>query len=294
MNENYEFVQTLQTGEGTIESDMHDVFPINDGETALLLAYNPIEYDLSAYDVDSDPQWLIEGMFQEINVTTGEVLFEWHSIDHVDLSASYVPPGANTVSGDGSNEMDGWDYFHINSVDKSPTTGNYIISARHTSGVYAIDGSDGSVLWTLSYGAENNSFHHENFNFTFQHDARWLQENDTHTVISLFDNGSDDSNHTSTESFGLIISIDHEAEAANLLQRVAAPRQVRPNGIHAGSQCNFQVFENGGAFVGECAILLPHLLTLLYDGRGTQFTHGVFRETRPLPLSREGCVCNAR
>lgn len=35
----------------------------------------------------------------------------------------------------------GFDYFHINSVDKSLTSGNYLVSARHTGTVYCVNAS---------------------------------------------------------------------------------------------------------------------------------------------------------
>ena len=32
---------------------------------------------------------MLEGIFQEIGIQTGEVLFEWRSLDYTDLSESY-------------------------------------------------------------------------------------------------------------------------------------------------------------------------------------------------------------
>lgn len=36
--------------------------------------------------------WLLEGMFQEVNVQSGEVLFEWYSMSHIDPHETMIPP----------------------------------------------------------------------------------------------------------------------------------------------------------------------------------------------------------
>lgn len=248
MNQNYEVVKDgIQTGNGAPEGDFHEMFLINGGETALHTIYEPFQYDLTAYNITSNPSWLQQGSFQEVNVSNGEVIFEWNSIDYVPLSASYVRPGDSEVAGNGTTEVSAWDYFHINSVDKSSMAGHYLISARHVSAVYCIDGNNGSIIWTLSYGAENNTFEFSDFNFTFQHDARFVSENDTHTIISLFNNGSNDFNRSATQSSGMVISLDLVANTATLVNRTFGPR---PGGILAGSQSNYQLLETGGTFIG--------------------------------------------
>jgi hypothetical protein len=84
----------------------------------------------------------------ELDIATGDVLFEWSSLDHVDPSESFLPlnPGQ---AGAGYNSSDAWDYFHINSVDKDDE-GNYLISARDANAAYKINGQTGKVIWQLS------------------------------------------------------------------------------------------------------------------------------------------------
>lgn len=73
-----------------------------------------------------------EFVVQEVDLATGGVLFEWHSLDHVPLSASYA-----IAPTDGSH----WDYFHGNSIEPPEPGGRTIIvSARRTSAVYGIAG----------------------------------------------------------------------------------------------------------------------------------------------------------
>ena len=44
---------------------------------------------------------------------------------------------------------------HLNSIDKD-RDGNYLVSLRHTCGVYYINGTTGDLIWTL--GSVNSSF----------------------------------------------------------------------------------------------------------------------------------------
>lgn len=136
-------------------------------------------------------------------------------------------------------------------MDFSTKTGRYLISSRHTSSLFCISPDDGSVEWTLGYGSANNTFAFQDFNFTFQHDARWMVENDTHNVISLFDNGSNGFNTTASQSVGMVISLDLGAKTATLLSTTVAPRD---GGILAPSQGNTQILSNGGVYHGWGAV----------------------------------------
>lgn len=152
-------------------ADMHD-FQLLDSATsptALLTSYRAIAYDLSAFNITTGQGWLLEGMFQEVDVETGNVLFEWHSSNHVDLVNTQVQIGSIVeFAGNGFSPSTAFDYFHINSVDKSNTTGNYLVSARHTSTLYYINATDESIIWQLSYVGQS-SFTCSNFNFSWQH-----------------------------------------------------------------------------------------------------------------------------
>ena len=47
-------------------------------------------YDLSPVGGPGDGQ-VFDGVVEEIDVATGGVLFEWHSLDHVPLTESHAP-----------------------------------------------------------------------------------------------------------------------------------------------------------------------------------------------------------
>ncbi|KAF2488315.1 hypothetical protein BU16DRAFT_230729 [Lophium mytilinum] len=245
MNSSYQIVKTVACGNGK-HADIHEFNLINGGKSALFTAYNWFQYDLAAFNITGFPTWIMQGVFQEVEVETGTVLFEWSSIDHVSPANSYVAAGSSDVSGNGSAQAP-WDYFHINAVDKSSATGRYLISARHTSSVYLISPDDGSIIWQLSSGGPGASFTSSGFNFSFQHDARFILENSTHTIISLFDNASNGFNRTATESSGMVIAINLDTKAATLVSQTFAPT---PGGILSDSQGNSQVLASGGVFHG--------------------------------------------
>lgn len=134
-------------------------------------------------------------------------------------------------------------FSHINSVDKN-AEGDYLISARHTSTVYKISGADGHIIWQL--GGKQSTFAQTNFNFSFQHDARFVSVNSTTTVISLFDNASNGFTNTASYSSGMLIAINNSTNQATLLQSFVAPN----GGILSGSQGNFQQLANGNSFLG--------------------------------------------
>ncbi|KAL2844219.1 MFS general substrate transporter [Aspergillus pseudodeflectus] len=243
MDEHYHIVKTVVPGGGMAASDMHEFKLINNGKTALMTVYQQRQFDMSIWNVKGGMGWLMESVFQEIDVETNKVLFEWRSLDHVDPSVSYTYPGHTDTSGTGLEPRSPWDYFHINSVDKN-ADGDYLISSRHTCAIYKISGKDGSVLWQL-HGA-NPSFKNINFSFSQQHDARWLTENGTHTLLSLYNNGFNGFNRTHDYSSGMLILINHVDQTATQLHEYAPQN----HDMISSSQGNMQVLPNGNVFIG--------------------------------------------
>ncbi|KAE8153910.1 MFS general substrate transporter [Aspergillus avenaceus] len=243
MDNRYRIVKTVLPGGGMAASDMHEFMPINDGKTALMTVYQQRQFDMSLWNVKTGMGWLMESIFQEVDVETNEVLFEWKSLDHVDPTASYTFPGHTDTSGTGLDPRSPWDYFHINSIDKNKD-GDYLISSRHTCAIYKISGQNGTVLWKL-HGSDP-SFTNINFSFSQQHDARWLNENGTHTLLSLYNNGYNGFNQTHPYSSGMTILINHVAKTAAQL-RDYAPLN---HDMISSSQGNLQVLPNRHAFIG--------------------------------------------
>ncbi|KAK8248091.1 ASST-domain-containing protein [Phyllosticta capitalensis] len=246
LDNSYTVVKSVQLGgSGVTAADMHEFNLIEGGKSALITSYKPTEADLGGFGIRNGVGYVLDGMFQDIDVQTGKMNFEWHSLDHVRLRATYVFPNSTDTGGTGTAPDDAWDYFHINSIDKSKS-GDYLISARSVSSLYLISAKDGSIIWTLSAGGDYSDYACLNFNFSYQHDARFLKENDTNTVISLFDNASNGFNETSSNSAGLVINLDHVTKQASLLQRIPPPDLT----IIATSQANTQVLPDGNIFQG--------------------------------------------
>lgn len=257
MNKNYRIVRTVEAVGSATQMDMHEFRLIDGGKRALVTIYQPRQYDLGAFGVGPGVGWIHDSVFQEIDVETGELLFEWRALDHIAPSFSYTCIDCTDTSGDGMTRDTPWDFFHINSIDKN-AEGDYLISARHVGAVYKISGVTGHIIWQLN-GA-NPSFKNVNLHFSSQHHALFFKENTTHTIITLFDNASNTFNITNKESRGMLIGINHVEHTASKIHEWRAPEE---GGLLSGSQGNMQVLPKNNVFIGwgEHAYFSEHLST---------------------------------
>ena len=172
---------------------------------------------------------VFEGAVQEVDVATGRVLFEWHSLGHVALAESYEqPPKRASLP---------YDYFHINSVDVD-TDGDFLVSARNTHAVYKIDRATGRIVWRLG-GKRSDFTLGPGTRFAWQHDARRRPAR----TISLFDNES--APRTGPQSRGLVLRVDERRGRVRLVRSI--PHRPR---LLAATQGNMQLLPNGDWFVG--------------------------------------------
>ena len=225
-DDSYREVKRFRAGNGR-PGDHHE-FLITTRDTALITIYDETSHDLSPYGGPKDGL-VMDGIVQEIDIETGEVIFEWRSLDHVDVGESYYEPS--------DDPTDRFDYFHINSVDVDGD-GNLLVSARRTSAVYKIDRKSGEVIWRL--GGEKSDFAMgEGARFAFQHDARRQADG----TVTLFDNYG--TNDTTGRSRAIVLELDEDAMKATLL------REYPGGGDHiADTQGNAQVLPDGNVFVG--------------------------------------------
>ena len=245
MDSSYRFVRSVQSGGGMPSSDMHEFKLLGDGKTAMMTIYRQKQWDMSEWGIKNGLGWVLESVFQEVETDTSKVLFEWRSLDHVDPSAAYTLPGTTDVSGDGLSKWSPWDYFHINSVDKDEN-GDYLISARHTNSVYKVSGQDGHIIWTLRGSETGSDFTCVDFSFAMQHDARWISQNQTHTLISLYNNGDSGFHQWTPVSTGMIIAIHHIDGTARLIKSYGGPG----DGISSANQGNMQILPNKNVVMG--------------------------------------------
>ena len=170
----YRQIATVQAGNG-LTADLHD-FEITPQNTALVVSEEPVVWNASSIHGSSHAV-LFNSIVQEIDIPTGLVLFQWDSLDHVPLSATYThfpKPGHP------------FDWFHLNSVQQD-SAGNLIISSRSTSAVYKVSKSDGRVIWIL--GGKRSSFKFgSGASPAFQHDVSVRNRNDDE--MTIFDNGA--------------------------------------------------------------------------------------------------------
>lgn len=222
---------------GTLHGDLHE-FRITKNGTALLTAYELKPTDLSAFGVSGEG-WIYDSLFQEVDIATGKLLFQWRASDHLPVTESFSP-----IQKNGRERKKAWDYMHINSVDKNDE-GNYLISLRYGCTLLCIS-QTGEILWRL--GGKHNSFKDLTpgaaaTNFAWQHHAMWHENS---TMVSVFDNGAFDKLiHTAEYSRGLLISLDYDAMTATLVQDYVAPQRFL-----APSQGSVQLLPDGNVLVG--------------------------------------------
>jgi hypothetical protein len=223
---NYRTIGVVKTGNGLL-ADEHE-FLLTPHGSAWILAYSPVQTSLAS--VGSPAQIALDGVIQQIDIHTGLVMWEWHSLDHVALSESYSKPPASPTGV--------FDYFHINSLGVGPH-GDLLISARNTWGLYDINVRTGAVAWRL--GGKQSSFTlGPGVQFAYQHDARWMPGG----VISLFDDEAGPP--VKPPSRGEIVKLDTKARTATLAQQFV--RTIGP--LTTFSQGNAQSLPGGGWLVG--------------------------------------------
>ena len=75
--------------------DLHE-FLLTDRGTALLTTYARHRRATCARSAARRDGTIQDAMFQEIDIASGRVLLEWHSLDHIPITESYWPLSAPT------------------------------------------------------------------------------------------------------------------------------------------------------------------------------------------------------
>jgi hypothetical protein len=239
-DDSYRQIARVRAGNG-YQGDLHE-FLITPEDTALLTAYAPTRTDLSAVG-GSRHAAVWDGIAQEVDIQSGKVLFEWHSLGHVGVDESYVAPPQDPDYP--------YDYFHINSIDVDHD-GNLIVSARNTWSLYKIDRNTGEVLWHL--GGRRSDFQMGyGTRCAFQHDARRHEDG----TISIFDNGAHPQVHD--QSRAILVELDEQKLSATLVRAYTSPQK-----LISTSQGNMQLLTEGNVFVGWGS--QPFVSEFSYDG----------------------------
>jgi hypothetical protein len=222
MDSNYQTVARIRGGNG-LQADLHD-FQLAPNDVAYITAYNPIRCDLTPIGGPRNGT-IVDTAVQEIDIKTGLVRWEWHSLDHVGVSESHatVPTKEKPVP---------WDYFHLNSIDPEPD-GNLLVSGRSTWAAYQLQQGSGKILWRLG-GTDSSFSMGAGTETAWQHDARMQPDGN----VTFFDDGSDPRIHY--QSRGVRVALDLVHHRATL-----ARVYTHPTALLADSQGNNQVLYPG-------------------------------------------------
>jgi hypothetical protein len=220
LNENYQQIATVHAGNG-LDMGLHE-FLITPHGDAYILASSPVH-------LPGVGKPAVDSVVQEIDIKTGLVLFEWHALDHIPLSASYFTPRSPGHI---------FDPYHANSIAVGPD-GNLLVSMRNTSAIYKIDHQTGQVLWTL--GGKASNFKMGAGTSTWgQHDAL-VQPDGT---VTLFDDGAGPP-RVHPYSRALHEAVDTTHMSASVVRAYShSPR------LSANFEGSLQLLPDGNAFVG--------------------------------------------
>jgi hypothetical protein len=225
LNHNYQSVGAVTAGNG-YSLGIHD-FQITPQGTALITVDKHVPWDLSSIGGPKNGMLVDDGV-QEVDIATGQVLWQWDSDQHVSIGASYA----------GKPTSKPYDFFHINSIQQLPN-GNLLISSRQTWALYEIDKQTGNVLWRL--GGKHSSFKMgPGASFSWQHDARMHSDG----TITLFDDGAG-LYATEKQSRALRIRVNFKTHQATLVHAYTNNPPVL-----SWAEGNVQTLPDGNTFVG--------------------------------------------
>ncbi len=230
LNKHYQTIRTVSPGNGLKSqgADSHEFLLGHQGKeaTAFIEVWQRVQANLTSVGGPPDGatfDWII----QEIDIATGKVIWDWHTLGHVPVNYSY----SRYVS------AVPYDYFHMNSIQQLPD-GNILISSRNTWAVYLINKKTGRIIWRL--GGKHSSFKMgPHTNFEWQHDAI-LHNNG---LLTLFDDAATPKEES--ESRALELHINTATHRATLIHAY----KHKPPAL-ATAQGSVQMLANHNTFVG--------------------------------------------
>lgn len=241
---------------GSDMADFHE-FVITPAGTALITIYrHHANVDLRPVGGPATGH-LLSGVAQEIDIATGDLVFEWDSWSrtnpHVHLTQTYQKPGFGD-GGDGT-AANPFNYFHINSVSEAGDgSGDLLISARNTWTVYRVSRKTGHIVWRLN-GKKSSFTMGPGSKFFWQHHVRAFRGG----LLTIFDNGAMPAEEQ--HSRALVLALDTKAMHVSLKNAYFHPGQT----YLAGAMGSAQLLRDGRMFAGWGTE--PHFSEFAADGR---------------------------
>lgn len=230
LNERYRVIHTITAGDGYQRrgTDLHEFTLGHRGSepTAYVTIAAPTRANLTSIGGPAHGM-VLDWIIQEIDIATNRVIWEWHALGHVPLTASHEPyvPGQP------------YDFFHVNSIQQL-RSGNLIVSARHTWAVYEIDKKSGRFVWEL--GGKHSSFRMgPGAKFLWQHDATLHSDG----LVTLFDDNA-------ASAFGQSRSLELRIDIARHRATLVRSYTHKPRPVLALSQGSVQLLPDHDVFVG--------------------------------------------
>ena len=222
-DQSYRVIRRIRSVNG-LPPDLHEFKIV--GDKAILVSYPIVRQNLRA--VKGKKRGLVvDSVIQEVDIATGLVTFEWHSLGHIRIRETFSRPRPGTPL----------DYAHTNSVNLD-TDGDFLMSARNTWAGYKIDRQTGRILWRL--GGKRSSFRLPRAaRFAWQHDIQRRADG----AITVFDNSA----FPPVRKFSraLAIRLDFAKRTGRLISAVRHPRRLL-----TATQGNVQTLPNGNFLVG--------------------------------------------
>ena len=246
-DQHYQMTKNLTALQTHSQADMHESQMTDDG-TLLISVYQDKQMDLTSVGGPKNGT-VADGCFQEIDLYTNELLFSWCASDHFAVNETYTPYSSETegsaAGGGGTGISVGWDFFHLNSVQKR--NGNYLVNGRLLKMVAYVSGATGKPIFQL--GGKKNQFKDlsdgKATNFAYEHHVR-LRSDDM-TQITMFDNHELllNQNCTTNCSRGLHLALDHDAMTVKVVQEY-----FNPSHLTSGAMGSYVPLPSGNVLVG--------------------------------------------
>ena len=235
-NDRYQKIAAVKAGDG-YSADGQE-FLITPWNTALIIADTITTANLTSIGGPAR-QKVVDSIVQEIDISTGKVLFQWNAAGHVPYKDSDQPRPASAATP--------WNWFYINAVHLD-TDGNLLISARYAWAVYKVSLHTGKIIWVL--GGKHSTFRLKagpgqvldktGEIFAYQHDPEAIG----HHEYTVFDDESDGSSNLLRYSRVVTVRLDLATKKATLVKSVR-----QPEGLLATEEGNAQTTGNGDLFI---------------------------------------------